>query len=116
MVNNCEDSAAIDLVLGQAIKDVWADAAMQRVMNRRENIEKYSGRTGKKEKKNTRKFCERQKTFRVIENLEPRSQVDRSSVAFSCIIFAAVDQRVMIRRCAYVLYEGRKGMYPDTNG
>lgn len=31
MVQNCEENAKIDMILGQAIKDVWADAAMQRV-------------------------------------------------------------------------------------
>ena len=31
MIANCEDSAAIDMVLGGAIKDVWGDPAMQRV-------------------------------------------------------------------------------------
>lgn len=31
MLSTCEDSAAIDMTLGQAIKDVWADEAMKRV-------------------------------------------------------------------------------------
>lgn len=31
MVNTCEDTAPIDMVLGQAMKDLWADAALQRV-------------------------------------------------------------------------------------
>lgn len=31
MVVECEDSAAIDMELGQAIQDVWADPAMTRV-------------------------------------------------------------------------------------
>lgn len=31
MVVECEDSAAIDMELGQAIQDVWADPAMIRV-------------------------------------------------------------------------------------
>ncbi|CAN0220587.1 unnamed protein product [Scytosiphon promiscuus] len=35
MVVDCEDSAAIDMELGQAIQDVWADPAMMRVWERR---------------------------------------------------------------------------------
>lgn len=31
MVQNCEENAEIGMTLGQAIKDVWADEAMQRV-------------------------------------------------------------------------------------
>lgn len=35
MVNTCEDTAPIDMVLGQAMKDLWADAALQRIWERR---------------------------------------------------------------------------------
>lgn len=31
LIQNCEESAEIDMTLGQAIKDVWADEAVQRV-------------------------------------------------------------------------------------
>ena len=31
MVRDCDEGAVIDMTLGQAIKDVWEDEAMQRV-------------------------------------------------------------------------------------
>lgn len=31
MAKNCEDNAQIDMTLGKALKEVWADEAIQRV-------------------------------------------------------------------------------------